>query len=172
METTGKTVNIPQLEISPAERTEEKLTPESVAAAARLLRETGLVVIESVLPRDWIAELNVAMQTVLDNEAGAQNGEHPMLKMPFMDARIINNPFAMPILKAAMGEKVFAYLPYGCNHYCPRLRHATHPSRFRTTLPRTAVRAARFDDCREHPACRFYGGKRRNRGMARHASHR
>ena len=99
METTGKTVNIPKLEISPAERTEEKLTPESVAAAARLLRETGLVVIESVLPRDWIAELNVAMQTVLDNEAGAQNGAHPMLKMPFMDARIINNPFAMPILK-------------------------------------------------------------------------
>ncbi|RKU37301.1 hypothetical protein C6495_02095 [Candidatus Poribacteria bacterium] len=51
METTGKTVNIPKLEISPAERTEEKLTPESVAAAARLLRETGLVVIESVLCR-------------------------------------------------------------------------------------------------------------------------
>lgn len=115
METTGKTVNIPILEISADERADEKLTQESVEAAARLLRETGLVVIKSVLPRDWIAELNVAMQTVLDSEGNRQNGEHPMLKMPFMDARIIDNPFAMPILKAAMGEKIFAYLPYGCN---------------------------------------------------------
>ena len=119
METTGKTVNIPILEISAQERAEEKLTQESIAAAARLLRETGLVVIENVLPHDWIAELNIAMQTVLDNESKSQNGGHPMLKMPFMDARIIDNPFAMPILKAAMGEKIFAYLPYGCNTTIP-----------------------------------------------------
>ena len=42
-----------------------------------------------------------------------------MLQMPFMDPRIIDSPFAMPILKAAMGEKVFAYLPYGCNSTRP-----------------------------------------------------
>ena len=121
MKTTGKTVNIPKLEISDKERSKNKLTPESIDAGARLLREAGLVVIESVLPRDWIAELNVAMQTVLDNEneEDSQNGEHPMLKMPFMDPRVIDNPFAMPILKAAMGEKVFAYLPYGCNSTQP-----------------------------------------------------
>ena len=59
MKTTGKTVNIPKLEISAQERAENRLTPESVDAAARLLRETGLVVIESVLPRDWIAALDV-----------------------------------------------------------------------------------------------------------------
>ena len=92
---------------------------ESLEAGERLLREAGLVVIESVLPRDWIAELNVAMETVLQNEEERQNGENPMLKMPFMDPRIIDNPFAMPILKAAMGEKVFAYLPYGCNSTRP-----------------------------------------------------
>ncbi len=114
------TVNIPKLEISPQERAEGKPTPESVDAGARLLRETGLVVIESVLPRDWIAEVNVAMQAVLDREeADVPNGEHPLLKMPFMDARIIDNPFSMQILKAAMGEKIFAYLPYGCNSTVP-----------------------------------------------------
>ena len=78
-----------------------------------------MVVIESVLPRDWIADLNVAMETVQSNEEERENGENPMLKMPFMDPRIIDNPFAMPILKAAMGEQIFAYLPYGCNSTRP-----------------------------------------------------
>ena len=115
----GTTINIPKLEISLQERAESKPTPVSTDAATRLLRETGLVVIESVLPRDWIEEVNTAMQAVLDMEEDAHNGTHPMLKMPFMDARIIDNPFAMPIMKAAMGEKIFAYLPYGCNSTAP-----------------------------------------------------
>jgi hypothetical protein len=115
----GKTINIPKLELSPQERAESKLTPENLDAATRLLRETGLVVIESVLPRGWIEEINVAMQAVLDMGEDDQKGENPMLKMPFMDARIIDNPFAMPIMKAAMGEKIFAYLPYGCNSTTP-----------------------------------------------------
>lgn len=119
MTTIGKTVNIPVLEISEQERAENTLTPESIEAGERLLREAGLVVIESVLPRDWIAELNVAMETVLSNEENGHEGEHPMLKTPFMDPRIIDNPFAMPLLKAAMGEQVFAYLPYGCNSTRP-----------------------------------------------------
>lgn len=116
METAGRKINIPMLEVSSQERAEKRLTQETVAAGVRLLREAGLVVIESVLPREWIADLNVAMEAVLSSEEnGSPEGEHPMLKMPFMDPRIIDNPFAMPILKAAMGEKVFAYLPYGCN---------------------------------------------------------
>ncbi|MDE0637905.1 MAG: phytanoyl-CoA dioxygenase family protein [Candidatus Poribacteria bacterium] len=115
----GITINIPKLEISAEERAESKPTPESIDAATRLLRETGLVVIESVLPRDWIEEVNTAMEAVLDMEEDTHNGEHPMLKMPFMDARIIDNPFAMPIMKAVMGEKIFAYLPYGCNATTP-----------------------------------------------------
>ena len=64
------------------------------------------MVIESVLPRDWIAALDVAMENVLQNEEERQNGENPMLKMPFMDPRIIDNPFAMAIMKAVMGEKI------------------------------------------------------------------
>lgn len=116
---TGTTINIPKLELSAQERSENKLTTESLDAATRLLRETGLVVIESVFPRDWIEEVNAAMLTVLDMGEDVPKGEHPMLKMPFMDARIIDNPFAMPIMKAAMGEKIFAYLPYGCNSTAP-----------------------------------------------------
>ncbi len=112
---TGTTINIPKLEISAQERAEGKPTQESIEAGTRLLREAGLVVIESVLPRDWIAEVNVAMEAVLELGEDAPKKEHPMLKMPFMDARIIDNPFAIPIMKAAMGEKIFAYLPYGCN---------------------------------------------------------
>ena len=80
METTGQTINIPKLEITDQERAEGKPTPESVDAGERLLREAGLVVIENVLPRDWIADLNTAMQTVLDTEENGQNGENPMLK--------------------------------------------------------------------------------------------
>ena len=119
MENKGRTINIPKLEISDQERAENKLAPESLDAGIRLLREAGLVVIESVIPRDWIAKLDVATETVLSNEENGHEGEHPMLKMPFMDPRIIDNPFAMPILKAAMGEKVYAYLPYGCNSTRP-----------------------------------------------------
>ena len=77
MKTTGKTVNIPILEISNQERAENKLTPESVDAGARLLREAGLVVIESVIDRDWIAELDVAMETVLSNEENGYEDEAP-----------------------------------------------------------------------------------------------
>ena len=115
MGTAGRRIEIPKLDISAQERAENRLTPENVAAGVRLLREAGLVVIESVLPRDWIAALNEAMEAALDQETNEHTGEHPLLKMPFMDPRIIDNPFAIPILKAAMGEKVFAYLPYGCN---------------------------------------------------------
>ena len=112
---TGTTINIPKLELSEQERAESKPTQESIDAGARLLRETGLVVIENVLPRDWIEEVNIAMEAVLDMGEDVPKKEHPMLKMPFMDGRIIDNPFAIPIMKAAMGEKIFAYLPYGCN---------------------------------------------------------
>ena len=74
---TATTVNIPKLEISEQERAEGKPTPESVGAAERLLREAGLVVIESVLPRDWIADLNVAMEAVLSNEEGETERRKP-----------------------------------------------------------------------------------------------
>ena len=50
---TGKTVNIPILEISEQERAEKaNLRQKALTRCERLLREAGLVVIESVLPRD------------------------------------------------------------------------------------------------------------------------
>lgn len=116
---TGTSIKIPKLEITSQERTGNYLSQESIDAATRLLRETGLVVIESVLQNDWIEEINTAMQEVMDSGEEAHNGENPMLKMPFMDSRIISNPFAMSILKAAMGDQFFAYLPYGCNSTSP-----------------------------------------------------
>ena len=116
---TGTTINIPKLILSEQERIGNYLSKDSLDAGTRLLRETGLVVIESVLPRDWIEEVNIAMTEVLDKSGETDNGVNPMLQMPFMDPRIIDNPFAMAIMKAAMGEKFFAYLPYGCNSTSP-----------------------------------------------------
>ena len=115
----GTTINIPKLEISAQERADNKPTAESIDAAARLLRETGLVVVESVLPHEWIETVNTAMQAVLDMGQEVHNDTHPMFEMPFMNPLIIDNPYAMPIMKAVMGEKIFAYLPYGCNSTAP-----------------------------------------------------
>ena len=115
----GTTINIPTLEISDQERIGNYLSQDSIDAGLRLLREAGLVVIENVLPREWIEEVNAAMQAVMDGENADENGVNPMLKMPFMDPRIISNPFSMAIMKAAMGEQFFAYLPYGCNSTSP-----------------------------------------------------
>ena len=113
-------MNIPKLEISAQERTENKLTPESVDAGVRLLREAGLVVIESVLPRDWIAELNVAMQTVLDSEEEKQNGENPMLQMPFMDSRIIGQPLCNADYESSDGRKNLRVSALWMQCHCPR----------------------------------------------------
>ena len=44
----GTTINIPKLEISAQERVENKLTSESLDAAVRLLRETGLVLSQAI----------------------------------------------------------------------------------------------------------------------------
>ena len=115
------------MKISIEERQKGELTEASLAQALRTLRECGYVVLEAVLPTDWIE----TMRLHFEEQAQLQfNGDWPTghggvsvpVKMPFLDPQIIDNPFAMQILSAAMGEQIFAYLPYGNNIAWPGCR--------------------------------------------------
>ena len=104
--------------LSREELEQDRFTEANLGVALRTLREVGFVAIENALPIDWVEEFRVDYETVLkrDDEASNEQGNtSPFLNARFLDARIIDNPFAMQIIEGAMGNRVFSYLPYGCN---------------------------------------------------------
>jgi len=117
------------LKISPEERERKTLTEETLAVALRTLRECGYVVLEEVLPQGWVAEMRAAFDEELTRvttgneerveKAQGHYGITAPMRMPFMDSLAIENPFAHPILQAALGKSLFSPLPYGCNTAWP-----------------------------------------------------
>ncbi|MBI1929093.1 phytanoyl-CoA dioxygenase family protein [Candidatus Poribacteria bacterium] len=117
------------MKISQAEREQHKLTEENLAIATRTLRECGYVMLEGVMPKDWVVELRDAFTVELIREtkdkadqvekAKGHYGVSAPMRMPFIHPLAIENPFALQIMEAAMGENIFSYLPYGCNTSWP-----------------------------------------------------
>lgn len=117
------------MKISPEEREQQTLTEDNLALALRTLRECGYVVLEGVLPQNWVAEMRDALDQELQRSvegreelvtrARGHYGIATPMRPPFLDPLALQNPFASPILEAALGKGFFSSLPYGCNSAWP-----------------------------------------------------
>ena len=110
--------------ISEEERRNNQLNQDNLIQALRLLRECGYVILEAVLPSDWVEEMHSAYNEEVKKQfVGAKPTGHggisAPLYMPFIDPLVIENPFAIQILKQAMGDDIFSYFPYGSNTAWP-----------------------------------------------------
>ena len=100
------------------------MNQDSLVQALRLLRECGYVILEAVLPVDWVENMRCAYneevkrQFVGEKPTGHSGISAPFY-MPFLDPLTLENPFAMQILKEAMGDDIFSYFPYGSNTAWP-----------------------------------------------------
>ena len=104
------------MKVSPSEIQQGKLNPENLTEALRTLRDTGYVVLEKILPEDWVATLHEATTEALTAHINAQPDKEAWLEerkshvgmfapvtMPFMDPLAIENPLALQVMEGAMG---------------------------------------------------------------------
>ena len=102
------------MEITAAEQQRGELFPQSLELACQRLSEIGYVIFEQVLPFSFMEEVREAFEANASLPEGKEQRDH-FLRGPFLDPRIIDNPFALQVIEAAIGPKFFSFLPYGCN---------------------------------------------------------
>lgn len=119
------------MKISAAELQAGAMNEENLRIAVRTLKECGYVVIEDVLPRDWIDRtrhicdetLQRYMKTLEPEKRQYYERIHtamfPPVCSPFMDAIAIENPFAVQVAEAAIGPDFFCTF-YNTNTQWPR----------------------------------------------------
>lgn len=117
------------MQLSPEEISHAELSTENLTLALRLLRECGYVVLEKVLPDTLVNELRegfdrehervYAGRDAYVREVKGHCGVGAPMEMPYLDPLIVSNPFALQIMEAAMGKKIWAFLPYHCNTTWP-----------------------------------------------------
>ena len=99
------------MEVSLEEIEKNELNTENLDIAVRTLNEVGYVILEKILPINLMKRIRSSLE-----ERNNQNDEAvTLMSVPFLDPRIIDNPLAMQIIEAAMGNKFFSSLPYGFN---------------------------------------------------------
>jgi ectoine hydroxylase-related dioxygenase (phytanoyl-CoA dioxygenase family) len=129
--------------LSRSELKNNRLSKSSLEQATREFREAGYVVLEGVLPPDWVSTMRGACDRelirYLKDETRRQRylvenrghvGMYPPRIMPFMDPLAIENPFAVQIMKEALGPDFFCTF-YNTNTAWPgstvqRLHRDTH----------------------------------------------
>jgi ectoine hydroxylase-related dioxygenase (phytanoyl-CoA dioxygenase family) len=107
------------MRLSAEERARGRLSTENLARALRTLRETGMVVVEDMYERSWVAELRAAFDEELERHIAARGGlegikattfgtnhigMHLPLTPPFAAPRILANPVAVQVMAAALGN--------------------------------------------------------------------
>jgi len=107
------------VQLSADDVTNGRLADELLREALRQLRDTGLVVLEGVYARDWVARLRVAYEEELQRHIAARGGLdainaksfgknhlglHLPLVPPFSDPAIVANPIAVQVMSAALGD--------------------------------------------------------------------
>lgn len=117
------------MKLAPSEISKGALSAKHLKTALRNLKEVGYVVLESVLPEEFVASLNEGFDAVFEKqqdsfkEALAQVKGHKgvgiSFEQPFMDPTVIANPLALQIITLAMGPDSFSFLPYHSNTAWP-----------------------------------------------------
>ena len=135
--------------LSDIERQTNQLTDENLSLALHTLKEQGFVILEAALPQSCVTKMRNLFDEESKRQFGDMGGEgeleivdveaariifkeqvddvqhitHRGIRVPmnirFFDPLIIENPFAMQILKAAMGQVIFTRYPYQSNTAWP-----------------------------------------------------
>lgn len=102
------------MKISATEIKRQSLDPDTRAEAVRQVRESGLVVLEETMSREWTDNMREAWDGHLEGRAPGD-----LLSMPFIDPLAIENPWGVQIMEAMIGKDFWAKLPYHCNSTAP-----------------------------------------------------
>ncbi|MAT77225.1 hypothetical protein CMK14_19040, partial [Candidatus Poribacteria bacterium] len=94
------------MEITAEEQQRGQLSPSSLELACQRLAEIGYVIFEQVLPLSFMEEVRKAYEANESLAEGKEQRNH-FLHGPFLDPRIIDNPFAWQVIEAALGPKFF-----------------------------------------------------------------
>ena len=135
--------------LSEGERTANRLTEENLKVALQTLQDQGFVILKSALPnvcidrmRDLFHEETIRQygdmsdndtpetvdveaarvifkEQVRDTQSITHRGIRVAMDSRFFDPLIIENPFAMQILKSAMGDEIVCKFPYQSNTAWP-----------------------------------------------------
>ena len=107
------------MQVTPEELKDGQLSEHNLALALRTLRDAGLVVLEGVYDRAWIADFraayNVELERYIADRGGMDAinakafgkghiGMHLPLVPPFSDQRIVAHPIAVQVMVRALGE--------------------------------------------------------------------
>ena len=105
--------------LSPEEVASGQLAPETLAQAVLQVRLNGFVVLENALPVELVDRMRVAFLAAVDEalrvdasktELNTSSFRKNRIRMdlpfrePFIDARVITNAFALPIVERILGE--------------------------------------------------------------------
>jgi len=100
------------MKLSPAELASNTLDPETLNLAVQQFKANGYVLFEKVLPPDLVSTLHVEFMQVLtahiaqteQNRGVNRYQMHLPFTEPFIDPRVITNPFALPVIDAILGD--------------------------------------------------------------------
>ena len=85
------------MEITTEEQQRGELSPTSLELACQRLSEIGYVIFEQVLPCSFMEEVRKAYEANESLAEGKEQRNH-FLHGPFLDPRIIDNPFAWQVI--------------------------------------------------------------------------
>ncbi|GDX40753.1 hypothetical protein LBMAG21_10450 [Armatimonadota bacterium] len=107
------------MHLTSEERAAGTMSPKNLALAVRTLNDVGYVVLEEILPLDWVenaraqcdADIAEFVANELTPETNAERAGHvsmlaPM-HAPYTDAIAVENPFALQVMEAAMGKNIY-----------------------------------------------------------------
>lgn len=107
------------MKLSQEELNSGKLTPETLESAVRQVKLNGFVLLEGVLPAEFVDEMNKAFNEALSDlleksPEATQVNASPFrknrvrmdlpFKEPFIDPQVITNSFVLPIVERLVGE--------------------------------------------------------------------
>ena len=92
----------------------QRLDDDTLAEALRQVRDAGYVILERTMDRAWCETMRAAWDGHIEGRFAGD-----LLSMPYIDPLAIENPWAVQILDATLGEDFFAKLPYHCNSTAP-----------------------------------------------------
>lgn len=105
------------MRLTDEERAANAPAPETVDFAVKQVMVNGYVLLEGVLPPDFVRELRTAFMDVFNayiarvetNRGTNRYQMHLPFRPPFNDPRVIENPFILPIVDAIIGRDAICH---------------------------------------------------------------
>ena len=106
------------MKLSQRELDQNQLAPDTLAEAVQQVKVNGYVIFESVLSPDFVQTLHDEYMAIYDEaletppERTFGNHHYRLylpFRPPFTDERIINSPFALPIMEALIGDDLVCH---------------------------------------------------------------